>query len=199
MTPDPQHRQAAPNSPNTPRGRDGEGHARGARTRRARAGAIDPDAWVQSSDGRVAHERAAHDLAVGRVQHLEHAEFLEMFEVPLIPARIEWTVTDEFTRRYGRLRGRSHRAVGAALTAFISDLAVASPSAPPKGRPGLQLRPLAPDIAERGAWSLSWSSEGRATFVLEWTRSASGHVANVTWLAIGPHGAPDRKRWRGNA
>lgn len=133
------------------------------------------------------------------MQQLDHAGFLEAFEIEWVPASVEWTVTDEFMRRHGRLRGRSHRAVAAALSAFIGDLARVAPHAAPRGRSGLQLRPLPSDSLAPDAWALAWSTVGRATYRLEWRRTVDGWVVHVTWLAIGPHGAPDRRRWRGTA
>ena len=154
---------------------------------------------MSSRDGVVAHERALEDLRTGRVQHLDHAEFSDALEIPWIDANVEWTVTDEFTRRHDRLRGRSHRAVAAALGAFIADLARVAPHGAPKARTGLQLRRIPSDSLVPEAWSVAWSSIGRATYLLEWRRTDGSWVAHVTWLAIGPHGAPERRRWRGNA
>ncbi|MCW2929002.1 MAG: hypothetical protein JWM86_2970 [Thermoleophilia bacterium] len=139
------------------------------------------------------------ELESGRVQHLDHATFCEAFEIAWIPAQVEWTVTDDFTRRYERLRGRSHRAVGAALAGLVADLARLGAWQTPKARPGLQIRPLPPESARSDGFALSWSEQGRAVYLLEWTGSDSGPIAHVTWLTIGPHGAPDRRRWRGNA
>ncbi len=154
---------------------------------------------MTSRDGIVAHERAMADLQAGHVQHLDHAEFAEAFEIPWIDANVAWTVTDEFTRRHDRLRGRSHRAVAAALSALIADLARLAPHGTPRARTGLQLRRLPSDSLVPDAWSVAWSSVGRATYLLEWRRVGGGWMLHVTWLAIGPHGAPDRRRWRGNA
>lgn len=173
--------------------------ARTTRTRRSRERAEDKDAWVTSRDGEVAHGRALEDLRAGHVQHLDHAEFVEAFEIPWIDASVEWTVTDEFTRRYDRLRGRSHRAVAAVLGAFIVDVAKLPPHSTPKARTGLQLRRLPPDSLVPEAWSVAWSNVGRATYLLEWQRIGGSWTLHVTWLAIGPHGAPGRRRWRGNA
>ena len=174
-------------------------NARAARTKRSRDTASSAAAWVASRDGLVAHERAIDDLDRGRVQHLDHAEFLEAFEAAWVPAKVEWTVTDEFTRRYARLGGRSRRDIGAALTAFLERLADTPPHAFPKRRAGLQIERMSSDDPVPDAWSLAWSSAGRATYLLEWRRTESGPVVHVTWLAIGPHGAPDRRRWRGSA
>ena len=173
--------------------------SRAPRARRATGRTEERDAWLASHDGQVAQERAAEELAHEQVQHLDHAGFLEAFEVAWIPAAIGWTVTDEFARRHGRLRGRSHRAVGAAMTAFVGDLASLAPFTHLRGRAGLEVRPVPKDSPLPAAWALSWSNEGRATYLLEWLRTPDGPVAHVTWLTIGPHGAPDRRRWRGNA
>ncbi|MCW2920619.1 MAG: hypothetical protein JWL76_493 [Thermoleophilia bacterium] len=186
--PVPPERSAEQRQARTPRSR-----------RRTEDRASELDAWVTSRDGIVAHERALEDLRVGHVQQLDHAEFAAAFEVPWIDAKIEWTITDEFTRRHDRLRGRSHRAVAAVLGAFIGDVARLAPHGVPKPRTGLQLRRMPPDSLLPHAWALAWSNVGRATYLLEWRRADGGWIAHVTWLAIGPHGAPERRRWRGNA
>ncbi|MCW2924604.1 MAG: hypothetical protein JWM98_2008 [Thermoleophilia bacterium] len=145
----------------------------------------DDSGWIASTDARVAHARSAEDLAAERVQRFDQRAFLAAFGTPNpADAAIEWTVTDEFTRRFDKLRGRSRRAFAAALEQLVADL-LASPAGEPRFHESLHVRPLRVAAPLEAVRVLSWSAEGRATFVLDGRR--------VTWLAIGPHGSPNRK------
>lgn len=164
--------------------------------RRRRARAVEqppPASWVTSAEGVHAHRRALDDLAAGRIQWFEHASFLAAWGVSDGPAvDVEWGSTDEFTRRYERLRGRSRRAFAAALAALAQDLAHAA-GGRPRFRSALQVRPV--EVEGDEAWTMSWSGEGRATFRIERDAYRTPSL-RVVWLAIGPHGSPNRKGGR---
>lgn len=161
------------------------------RRRRARVTELPtPESWVTSVDGAHAHRRALDDLEAGRVQWFEHAAFLTAWGVTEHPpVEVAWGSTDEFTRRYERLRGRSRRAFAAALAALAQDLARAG-GGRPRFRSTLQVRRV--DLAGEEVWAMSWSGEGRATFRIDRDARLPPPL-RVVWLAIGPHGSPNRK------
>jgi len=152
--------------------------------RRPHKAPADSSGWISSSDARIAHARASNDLATARVQRFEQPALLETFGTGRgTDSSIEWIVTDEFARRFEKLRGRSRRAFAGALEQFIADLE-SSPRSQPRFHGHLHVRDVSVEAPVEHVHSLSWSPEGRATFLLE-----PGHV---TWLAIGPHGSPNR-------
>lgn len=167
------------------------------RRRLARAAELpSPESWVTSADGVHAHRRGLDDLAEGRIQWFEHAAFMAAWGVSEHPAvEVEWGSTDEFTRRYERLRGRSRRAFAAALAALAQDLARAA-GGRPRFRSALQVRRVEVEGGE--AWTMSWSGEGRATFRVDRDPHRRPPL-RVVWLAIGPHGSPNRKGRRTRA
>lgn len=145
---------------------------------------------MSSREGEHAHARALQDLRAGRVQTFDHAAFLAAWGVTSDHGvDVEWVTTDGFTRQYERLRGRSRRAFAAALDAFVEDIA-RSGGGRPRFRSALHVRPVELEDVEPSC--LSWSAEGRATFLFE-RDGARVPATRVVWLAIGPHGSPNRK------